>query len=116
MSAIDEVATLSNNKLNNNDATNVNPPRTPQFGGIKSLIQHSNVLGNVILASENKAVEPLPFSNYSLFDESYGNELFNIALNVLCCRSEYKSFFSYLIYRSFSRGCRKYFALMELVF
>jgi hypothetical protein len=24
------------------------------------------------LASENKSVEPLPFSNYSLFDETYG--------------------------------------------
>jgi hypothetical protein len=73
MSNIGEVTSLSNNKLNTNENATVNPPRTPQFGGIKSLIQHSNVLGNVILASENKSVEPLPFSNYSLFDETYGN-------------------------------------------
>ena len=62
MSNIDEATDLKSNKINNSE----------HMGGIKSLIQHSNVLGNVILATENKSFEPLPFSNYSMFDESYG--------------------------------------------
>ena len=67
--------TSNSNILNaNNTSANANAasPKSSQFGGIKSLIQHSNVLGNVILASETKSFEPLPFSDYSLFEDKYG--------------------------------------------
>ena len=43
-------------------------------GGIKALIAQTNVIGNVIAAaaSEKNSFEPLPFCNYSLFDDNNG--------------------------------------------
>ena len=47
-------------------------------GGIKALIAQTNVIGNVIAAaaSEKNSFEPLPFCNYSLFDDNNGIYLF----------------------------------------
>ncbi len=52
----------------NNEETDV------RSGGIKALIAQTNVIGNVIAAaaSEKNTFEPLPFCNYSLFDDNYG--------------------------------------------
>lgn len=48
---------------------------TTRSGGIKDFIAHTNMIGNVIAAaaSQKNSYEPLPFPNYSLFDEDYGN-------------------------------------------
>ena len=53
---------------NNNDDGEV------RFGGIKDFIAHTNMIGNVIAAaaSQKNSFEPLPFSNSSLFEDSYG--------------------------------------------
>ena len=49
-------------------------------GGIKDFIAQTNVIGNVIAAaaSQKNTFEPLPFSNYSLFEENYGIFFFGI--------------------------------------
>lgn len=53
---------------NNNDDGEV------RTGGIKDFIAHTNMIGNVIAAaaSQKNSFEPLPFSNSSLFEDSYG--------------------------------------------
>jgi hypothetical protein len=45
-----------------------------RIGGLKDFINHTNVIGNVIAAasSQKNSFEPLPFANYSLFEETYG--------------------------------------------
>ena len=45
--------------------------------GVKDLIAQSNIIGNVITAATSQnnyldSFEPLPFPNYSLFEENYG--------------------------------------------
>ncbi len=57
---------------NNNDDGEV------RTGGIKDFIAHTNMIGNVIAAaaSQKNSFEPLPFSNSSLFEDSYGKHLF----------------------------------------
>ena len=56
------------------------PMRT---GGIKDFIAHTNLIGNVIAAaaSQKNTFEPLPFSNYSLFDEIYETKQLKINVN-----------------------------------
>ena len=43
-------------------------------GGIKEFIAQTTMIGNVIAAaaSQKNSSEPLPFTDYSLFDETYG--------------------------------------------
>jgi hypothetical protein len=44
-------------------------------GGIKDFIAQTNMIGNVIAAAANQknSSEPLPFTDYSLFEENYSN-------------------------------------------
>ena len=51
-----------------------NDHQQEHIGGLKDFINHTNVIGNVIAAasSQKNSFEPLPFANYSLFEESYG--------------------------------------------
>jgi hypothetical protein len=46
-------------------------------GGIKEFIAQTTMIGNVIAAaaSQKNSSEPLPFTDYSLFDETYGLNL-----------------------------------------
>ena len=59
--------------MDNEDARSENRSEL-RTGGIKDFIAQTNLIGNVIAAaaSQKNSFEPLPFSNYSLFDENYG--------------------------------------------
>lgn len=48
--------------------------RSERIGGIQEFIAQTNLIGNVIAAaaSQKNTFEPLPFPNYSLFDENLG--------------------------------------------
>ena len=43
-------------------------------GGIRDFIAHTSAIGNVIIgaASTKNSTEPLPFTNYAEFAETYG--------------------------------------------
>ena len=60
--------------------TNNYEPQNSNFTGIKSLIERSN-FGNLFL--KDQSFEPLPFMDYSLFQESYGILKFIFALKPL---------------------------------
>jgi len=61
-----------------------NDHQQEHIGGLKDFINHTNVIGNVIAAasSQKNSFEPLPFANYSLFDESYESNLLKIHVNL----------------------------------
>lgn len=61
--------------------------------GIKDFITQTNLIGNVISAasSPNNSYEPLPFTNYSLFEENYG-KLSSYKKNRCLSFNSYKSF------------------------
>jgi hypothetical protein len=51
---------------------------SPGPGGIKDFIAQTNVIGNVITAAitQKNSFEPLPFTDYSLFEENYCENYF----------------------------------------
>jgi hypothetical protein len=57
-----------------NTANNNNNNNRPTSGGLKDFIANTSLIGNVIAAAaHNKSSsEPLPFPNYSLFEENDG--------------------------------------------
>lgn len=64
MSRVNEAADL-------NETTTSEPIRP---GGIKEFIAQTTMIGNVIAAAASlkNSSEPLPFTDYSLFEENYG--------------------------------------------
>lgn len=71
----------NNNNNNNNNARNSDNPgpkassgNPAPNGGIKEFIAQTTMIGNVIAAaaSQKNSSEPLPFTDYSLFEETYG--------------------------------------------
>ena len=74
-------ATTITNLNNENDSSGPAVPPGSQSsptggaGGIKEFIAHTTMFGNVIAAaaSQKNSSEPLPFTDYSLFEENYGN-------------------------------------------
>lgn len=78
MSRVNEAADLneSNNQphLPPPQPTNSNNSEQVRPGGIKEFIAQTTMIGNVIAAaaSQKNSSEPLPFTDYSLFEETYG--------------------------------------------
>ena len=66
---------MSNESISN-DANS-----TPHFTGIKSFIQRSNLINNGLLILKGKSFEPLPFMDYSLFEDTYNSDKLLINVN-----------------------------------
>ena len=72
-----QVATVN---VATNARANVRAEPETRTGGIKDFIAQTNLIGNVIAAaaSQKNSFEPLPYTDYALFEENYGE---------LCCQS-----------------------------
>lgn len=59
--------------METNGAAGPEEAGSTRSGGIKDFIAQTNMIGNVIAAaaSQKNSFEPLPFANYSLFEETY---------------------------------------------
>ncbi len=68
---------MSINELVYNKTDNEN--QDANFTGVKSLIEKSNFINNGVIFFKKDKFEPLPFMDYSLFQESYGNFFFHYA-------------------------------------
>jgi hypothetical protein len=72
---MDSANTSINNEEANANSKHPNEPKTGGGGGgIKDFIAQTSLIGNVIAAAaaHKNSFEPLPFPNYSLFDENHG--------------------------------------------
>lgn len=68
-----QVATVTTNARSNGRSE----PEPTRTGGIKDFIAQTNIIGNVIAAaaSQKNSFEPLPYTDYALFEENYGESL-----------------------------------------
>lgn len=74
---MDEIETDQDNKQEEEqqqqEASSNTAKLKPKPGGIIDFVAHTSAIGHVILGTETKdSYEPLPFTDYSLFDEDKG--------------------------------------------
>ena len=71
----DNIVTVSpsTKMMSHKNETTTTTTTETKTGGVKDFIAQTNIIGNVIAAaaSQKNSFEPLPFTDYSLFKETY---------------------------------------------